>query len=118
MNKNTKEAVYNKYDGKCAYCGKEIESPAKMKYACINPNGEKLRFEFEDGEMKLVDNDDNNYIPVCERCKRHSGNMNVEEYREYITGKMKSKRKTELKFAEEFTEDGKIVFFFEKQQTK
>lgn len=52
FSKKTREEVYKKYDGHCAYCGKKIEIKEKTK-EIIKSNDEKLKsFELKEG-MKV-----------------------------------------------------------------
>lgn len=79
MNKKTREAVYKKYDGHCAYCGKQIEYkdmqvdhiiPQRASYVCIAAG---------------IDlNGLNNLNPSCRRCNHYKRGHSLEGYRELL----------------------------------
>lgn len=78
FNKETRQAVYDKYDGHCAYCGKEIAYKdmqvdhlvAKRNWNCDIPNEEIECFE--------------NYMPACRRCNHYKRAHTLEDFREMI----------------------------------
>lgn len=71
MKKEQRAAVYNKYDGRCAYCGKEIEYK-DMQVDHVLP---KSRGGTDDMD---------NLLPTCRRCNHYKRCSNLEEYRRSI----------------------------------
>ena len=70
--------VYNKYGGRCAYCGK------KIKYE---------DFEIDHKIPKIIKggNGEKNLMPACKSCNRLKFDLNIEEFKEklYKMGKIK-----------------------------
>lgn len=83
MRKSDRELVFQKYDGKCAYCGCELSKgwhidhiepivrnfgSAKHRGYCERPENEKVE----------------NYNPSCASCNINKHSMTVEQFRESI----------------------------------
>lgn len=133
--KQQRELIYNKYDGRCAYCGTELQKgwhvdelmPVRRGWEYIKGDDGNLiwdakkrnykkkrtimhpeRFKFE------------NQMPACPSCNinKHSGSL--EQFRALIQGFMKhlNEKNTQYKIAKRYglvTENVKpIVFYFEK----
>jgi hypothetical protein len=89
MRKDLRLKVYNKYDGRCAYCGKEIEYK-DMQVDHILP---KCRGHFYNSEyMKRAENlkgnsvdDFENLNPSCRRCNHYKRANSIEVFRRYIS---------------------------------
>lgn len=74
MNKKLREAVYNKYNGHCAYCGRLIEyKDMQVDHFIPKRNGEK----------KSVD-DFENLMPACRACNHYKRAHDLETFRRYI----------------------------------
>ncbi|WP_313528757.1 HNH endonuclease [Anaerotignum sp.] len=71
MTKKERVKVYEKYNGHCAYCGKEIEI-GEMQVDHIKP----LR---NAGENHI-----DNYNPACRRCNHYKRSKDLEGFRAYI----------------------------------
>ncbi len=71
MTKKERVKVYEKYNGHCAYCGKEIEIE-KMQVDHIKP--------IRNGGENHIDN----YNPACRRCNHYKRSLDLEKFREYI----------------------------------
>lgn len=95
MKKALREEVHKKFEGCCAYCGKEIEYKA-MQVDHIIPqdnyrlmNGETLERRKEaiiqrHGyfiEMNSIDN----LNPACRRCNKWKHSMTVEQFRREVS---------------------------------
>lgn len=79
LNKQTREEVYKKYDGRCAYCGKEI----LYKDMQVDHIRSKRNFYFGDvKEIPDYDVDDiQNLNPACRRCNGYKNTYSLEEFR-------------------------------------
>lgn len=87
--KKDRQAVYEKYHGHCAYCGKEI-ALNEMQIDHIIPlansiygpreEAEKVRQMFEDGTIHGIDN----LMPACRACNFYKGINDIEGFRQRI----------------------------------
>jgi hypothetical protein len=68
VNKQTRQAVYNKFGGHCAYCGNEIEIK-DMQVDHVIPK--------RIGGM----DDINNLNPACRRCNHYKRASSIERFR-------------------------------------
>ena len=111
MKKEIREKVYNKFDGHCAYCGKEINY-RDMQVDHYWPHRQGMvPTEISD---KLE-----NLMPCCRRCNHYKRAWSPEEFRDLIKKlDMKIKKTYLAKVALDFSIiefkpfDG--TFFFEK----
>jgi 5-methylcytosine-specific restriction endonuclease McrA len=81
LSKTEREAIYNKTDGHCAYCGEAIELKA-MQADHVAP------IEF-DGLIEKYGNDPNNIdnlLPSCRSCNYIKSSMTLEKFRQRISG--------------------------------
>ena len=76
INKAKREAVYNKYDGHCAYCGREIEYK-DMQVDHFQP----LRACSIDDTGT---DDLSNLMPSCRMCNHYKRANSLETFRRYI----------------------------------
>lgn len=124
MKKSDREIIFNKYGGKCAYCGCDLEKgwhvdellpcrrnfkydKVKSQYVtdgtCLHP--ERLHLD--------------NQMPACPSCNINKHSMSLEDFRRQISGFMKhlNEVNTQYKIAKRYglvQEDIKpIVFYFE-----
>lgn len=113
MSKTDREKIFNKYNGKCAYCGCELTKgwhvdellPVRRNGdgTCMHPE----RFNFE------------NQMPACASCNinKHSGSL--EDFRQLIQGFKKhlNERNTQYKISKRYglvnEIDKPVVFYFE-----
>ena len=76
ISKKTREAVYRKYDGHCAYCGREIDYK-DMQVDHFQP----LRtWNAEDAGR----DDISNLMPSCRMCNHYKRANSLETFRRYI----------------------------------
>ena len=89
MNKKIREAVYDKYDGHCAYCGKKIEL-RDMQVDHIVPlrRGDSEAILAKYG-LERGSNDMSNLNPACRACNFRKGLLTVEQFREEIVNQCK-----------------------------
>lgn len=77
--KKVREAVYQKYNGHCAYCGKKIEYKDMQVDHLIPVQRERFgRYTAEQIECF------ENYFPACRRCNHSKRSYSLEGYREFV----------------------------------
>lgn len=119
MNKHDRQIIYDKYGGRCAYCGEPLQKgwhvdeivPVRRKYKYINSHwknkitGEKspirmenmARSEWEyipaknvpDGCYNPENYNLDNQNPACASCNINKHEMPLEDFRKLIAGFMK-----------------------------
>jgi hypothetical protein len=77
--KKVREAVYNKYDGHCAYCGKELE-PKGWQLDHLIPYQRERWKKYTEEEIECFEN----YMPACRRCNHYKRAHSLEVFRKYI----------------------------------
>ena len=122
MNKKIREAVYDKYDGHCAYCGKKIEL-RDMQVDHIVPlrRGDSEAILAKYG-LERGSNDMSNLNPACRACNFRKGLLTVEQFREEIVNQCKHiiersfqvRQSLDYGLLEYHPHD--IIFYFEKQK--
>lgn len=128
--KKQREIIFNKYGGKCAYCGVELEKgwhvdeiePVRRNYKW---NKEKRTYEtdkdnpFCHPERMHIGNQN----PACASCNINKHNLSLEEFRNLIQGFMKhlNEVSTQYKLAKRYglvTETNiKVIFYFETKKS-
>jgi 5-methylcytosine-specific restriction endonuclease McrA len=66
ISKKMREAVYNKYDGHCAYCGKELE-PKGWQLDHLIPYQRERFGRYTEEQIECFEN----YMPACRRCNNY-----------------------------------------------
>ena len=79
ISKKIREAVYNKYDGHCAYCGKEIAQKGWQLDHLIPYQRERWK-KYSEEEIECFEN----YMPACRRCNHYKRAHSLEVFRRYI----------------------------------
>ena len=89
ISKAMRQQVYDKYQGHCAYCGKEIKM-SEMQVDHIVPiahsvygpreQAEKVMKMFEDDSINGIDN----LMPACRACNFYKGINNIDGLRRRI----------------------------------
>ena len=88
MKREIRELVYKKYNGKCAYCGKEIEYK-EMQVDHIFPQKRKHWLK-SDGMKKMENlnfnniNDFENLNPACRRCNHYKRALTLNDFRKLL----------------------------------
>lgn len=115
IKKSDRPIVYQKYGGRCAYCGNEIKSIKDMQVDHIITKRNWID-ELEKG--KQVDHIDN-YNPACRRCNHYKRANSLELFRQLLkTIELRLRKDYLFKVAEDYGVvqvkpfDG--VFYFEK----
>lgn len=78
ISKATREKVFAKYDGHCAYCGQEIEYKDMQvdHLECVRNFGDNTEIE--------------NLMPACRMCNYYKDTMTLERFREEL-GELKKR---------------------------
>jgi 5-methylcytosine-specific restriction endonuclease McrA len=132
MKKADRQMIFDKYEGRCAYCGCELEKgwhvdellPCRRKERIVlgHWRGEEwvptktVPDGYDHPERLHIDNQ----MPACASCNINKHSMSLEEFRSSIVGFMKhlNEINTQYKIAKryglvkEFIEP--VVFYFEK----
>lgn len=77
--KKIREAVYNKYNGHCAYCGKEL-APKGWQLDHLIPYQRERWKKYSEEEIECFEN----YMPACRRCNHYKRAHSLEVFRRYI----------------------------------
>ena len=77
--KKTRIEVYNKYNGHCAYCGKEIEYKDMQLDHMIPRQRERFK-RYTEEEIECFEN----YMPSCRRCNHSKRSYSLENYRKFV----------------------------------
>lgn len=77
--KKVREAVYNKYDGYCAYCGKEIEYK-EMQVDHLIPVQRERFGRYTEEQIECFEN----YMPACRRCNHSKRSYSLENFRKFV----------------------------------
>ena len=77
--KKVREAVYNKYDKHCAYCGKEIDYK-DMQVDHLIPYQRERWKKYSEEEIECFEN----YMPACRRCNHYKRAHSLETFRKMI----------------------------------
>lgn len=72
ISKKVREVVLSKYDGHCAYCGKELDLKS-LRVDHLVP--------FYNGGEDTLDN----YMPACYMCNFYKSTLRLEEFREQMS---------------------------------
>lgn len=80
-----RQEVFKKYNGKCAYCGCELQKGwhvDHIKPAWHNWDSEdiKIRLKIEKGKDEL-----DNYNPSCPRCNKWKSTFSIDKFRHEIS---------------------------------
>ena len=79
ISKKVREAVYDKYQGHCAYCGKKLEYK-DMQLDHMIPRQREHFKKYAEEEIECFEN----YMPSCRRCNHYKRAHSLETFREMI----------------------------------
>lgn len=138
MKKSDRQKVFDKYGGKCAYCGCELQKGWHVDHLepcrritsteqVLQPEGVYPRYKWVEKVVGYSNPDANhidNYMPSCPSCNINKHGDSIEGFRATINGFVKSlnERMVQYKVAKRYgliQETGnEVKFFFEmfKQQ--
>ena len=117
ISKKVREAVYNKYDGHCAYCGKEI-AYKEMQVDHLIPVQRERFGRYTEEQIECFEN----YMPSCRRCNHAKRSYSLENFRKFveeIPRKLKERNyiyKVGLDYNLIESRECKIRFYFEEHE--
>lgn len=68
---NVRKRIYEKYRGRCAYCGNPIEY-------------KEMQIDHMEPLAKGGADSEENYMPACRTCNHYKSTLTVEQFREQI----------------------------------
>lgn len=77
--KKVREAVYLKYDGHCAYCGKELD-PKSWQLDHLIPVQRERFGRYTEEQIECFEN----YMPACRRCNHAKRSYSLEGFRKFV----------------------------------
>lgn len=124
MTKKDREIVFNKYDGKCAYCGDPLVKGWHVDHLKAIVRNQK--YDYIEGKwkndgtcMKPENECMENYMPACASCNIMKSSSDLERFREVIGQFIQSLNQysTQYKFAKRYgliqEQQKPVVFYFE-----
>lgn len=114
LSKKIREAVYQKYYGHCAYCGKELK-PKDFQVDHLIPVQRERFGKYTEEELERFEN----YMPTCRRCNHYKRAHSLEMFRkmiEEIPNKLYRDNyiyKVGLDYSLIEAHEHKVIFFFE-----
>ena len=90
MNKKDRQIVFNKFGGKCAYCGCELQKGWHIDH--INPirrnetdeNIERMN-RYKTTPLTRVEDYIENYNPACRQCNIWKSTYSIEQFRKEVS---------------------------------
>jgi len=124
MKTKQREIIFNKFGGRCAYCGCELQKGwhvDHVKPVLRESEWCKTRQRFVyTGEMKFKKDDVmENKMPACASCNINKHSLYLEDFRKLIKGFVTSLNRdsTQYKIAKRYglvtEEEKEVVFYFE-----
>ena len=114
MTKKERELIFNKYNGKCAYCGCELKKGFHVDHI------EPIVRNWLNGTCEKPENENlENYNPSCPSCNIQKNSYTLEQFRENIKQFVNSLNQysTQYKFAKKYglvsETDIEVKFYFE-----
>lgn len=80
ISKQQREAVFNKYSGRCAYCGCELT----LKTMQVDHIKAVYTSSLENNNVETQDDSFDNLNPSCRQCNFYKGTLNIEQFRNKI----------------------------------
>ncbi len=115
MTKKERQLIFEKYEGKCAYCGCELVRGWHIDHLKPIRRKKYNKAECRYPQRECVDN----CMPACASCNINKHAMKLEDFRHLVAGFMKhlNERNTQYKIAKRYgmvTEQEKpVIFYFE-----
>lgn len=114
MKKAVRQQVFDKYAGKCAYCGSDLVKGWHVDHI------EPIVRDWWKGTVQHPEREtEENYNPACASCNMMKGSASIDEFRRIISQFINSLNQysTQYKFAKRYgliSETGtKVQFYFE-----
>ncbi len=79
LSKTEREAVYEKCNHHCAYCGKEIPI-SQMQVDHFTPMEFYDRYKVQGIDLDTMDN----YMPACRSCNHYKSSLTLEKFRKAV----------------------------------
>ena len=103
LNKPQREALREKFGGKCAYCGCELQKGwhADHLEPCVRNrkyNHDKGSWEFDGTFEKPENNHIDNFNPSCPKCNINKHSFTLEQFRESIKRYIESLNKYSVQY--------------------
>lgn len=125
MNKSERQKVFEKFGGKCSYCGCELTGRWHVDHAQSlgrdsRYDSTKKKYVYK-GTCQRPENDrPDNYMPACASCNITKRDMSIEDFKKWIQQTVEQLNKNHYncyKFGKRFgliKETGAtVVFYFE-----
>jgi 5-methylcytosine-specific restriction endonuclease McrA len=118
--KKDRQVIFNKYKGKCAYCGCELQKGWHVDELLPVRRNFDLQGNHDGTYMHPERLNINNQMPSCPSCNINKHSMSLEEFRSLIKGFMKhlNEVNTQYKVAKRYglvsEVDIPVVFYFER----
>ena len=118
VTKAERQLVFEKYEGKCAYCGCLLTKGWHVDHLKPIRRKKYKKDECRYPQRACTDN----YMPACASCNINKHAMKLEDFRQLVAGFMKhlNERNTQYKIAKRFglvVEQVKpVVFYFEEYE--
>ena len=118
MKSYDRNLIFNKYNGKCAYCGCELKKGWHVDH--ITPIKRNTDGTCENPEFDVIEN----YNPSCPSCNIQKNSFTLEQFRENIKQFINSLNQysTQYKFAKKYNlvneTNLNVVFYYETKNTK
>lgn len=88
MNKKIRQQVFDKYNGRCAYCGCELQNGWHVDH--IEPHWHNYtEQECKKHGLTKGENSIDNYNPACPRCNKWKATYTLENFRKQIAEQVK-----------------------------
>lgn len=79
LSPKVREAIYHKYDGYCAYCGKKLTTKEFQVDHLIPVQRERFG-KYTEEQLECFEN----YMPACRRCNHYKRAHSLEVFRKMI----------------------------------
>ena len=80
ISKQQREAVFNKYGGRCAYCGYELT----LRTMQVDHIKAVYTSSLENNNVETQDDSFDNLNPSCRQCNFYKSTLNIEQFRNKI----------------------------------
>ena len=80
ISKQQREAVFNKYGGRCAYCGCELT----LRTMQVDHIKAVYTSSLENNNVETQDDSFDNLNPSCRQCNFYKGTLDIEQFRNKI----------------------------------
>jgi hypothetical protein len=82
LSKSVREAVHNKFDGRCAYCG----TPIEYRQMQVDHYYPQCKAKFYKNRFRIDVHAMDNLMPACRRCNHYKRARTPKQFRELMQG--------------------------------